>query len=66
MFVASAERGGLYANLTRIVELDEPDRELTRRLDACEQILAIDAFHHLVYAAGVAYELIDGRRNGAS
>src|SRR5919109_438208 len=30
--------------------------------------IAIDAFHHLVYAtaAGLAYELIDGRRNGAS
>jgi hypothetical protein len=30
--------------------------------------IAIDAFHHLVYATatGVAYELIDGRRNGAS
>ena len=40
MLVASAERGGLYANLTQIVELDEPDRELTRRLEACEQILA--------------------------
>jgi Xaa-Pro dipeptidase len=39
MLVASAERGGLYANLTRIVELDEPEPELTRRLDACEEIL---------------------------
>jgi hypothetical protein len=30
--------------------------------------IAIDAFHHLVYAAatGLAYELIDGRRNGAA
>jgi hypothetical protein len=29
--------------------------------------IAIDAFHHLVYATatGLAYELIDGRRNGA-
>jgi Xaa-Pro dipeptidase len=40
MLVASAERGGLYANLTRIVELDEPDPELERRLRACERILA--------------------------
>jgi Xaa-Pro dipeptidase len=39
MLVASAERGGLYANLTRIVELEEPDRELARRLRACEEIL---------------------------
>ena len=30
--------------------------------------IAIDAFHHLVYATatGLAYELIDGRRNGRS
>jgi Xaa-Pro aminopeptidase len=40
MLVASAERGGLYANLTRIVELDEPDREEERRVRACERILA--------------------------
>jgi Xaa-Pro dipeptidase len=39
MLVASAERGGLYANLTRIVELDEPDAGLSRRLRACEEIL---------------------------
>lgn len=40
MLVASAERGGLYANLTRIVELDESDAELTRRQRACDEILA--------------------------
>ena len=40
MLVASAERGGLYANLTRIVEFEEPDPELTRRQLACEEILA--------------------------
>jgi antitoxin VapB len=40
MLVASAERGGLYANLTEIVDLDEPDPELSRRLRACEEILA--------------------------
>jgi Xaa-Pro aminopeptidase len=39
MLVASAERGGLYANLTRIVELEEPDSELARRTAACEEIL---------------------------
>jgi Xaa-Pro aminopeptidase len=39
MLVASAERGGLYANLTRIVELEEPDPELARRTSACEEIL---------------------------
>lgn len=40
MLVASAERGGLYANLTRIVEIEEADPELARRLRACEEILA--------------------------
>ncbi len=39
MLVASAERGGLYANLTEMVELDEPDPELARRQAATEQIL---------------------------
>jgi antitoxin VapB len=40
MLVASAERGGLYANLTRVVELDEPEPELARRQRACDEILA--------------------------
>ena len=40
MLVASAEGRGLYANLTRIVELDEPDPELARRQRACDEILA--------------------------
>jgi Xaa-Pro aminopeptidase len=40
MLVASSERGGLYANLTRIVELEEPDPQLARRMRACEEILA--------------------------
>ena len=40
MLVASAERGGLYANLTQFVELDEPNPELQRRMRACEEILA--------------------------
>jgi Xaa-Pro dipeptidase len=39
MLVASAERGGLYANLTRMVELEEPGPELARRLDATGEIL---------------------------
>jgi Xaa-Pro dipeptidase len=39
MLVVSAERGGLYANVTRIVQLEEPDRELRRRQEACEAIL---------------------------
>jgi antitoxin VapB len=40
MLVASAERGGLYANLTRIVEFEDPGAELTGRLDASQRILA--------------------------
>ena len=46
MLVASAEGRGLYANLTRIVELDEPRGQthgsdpFARRQRACEEILA--------------------------
>jgi antitoxin VapB len=39
MLVASAERGGLYANITRMVHFEEPDGELKRRQEACEAIL---------------------------
>ncbi|MCA1688806.1 MAG: M24 family metallopeptidase, partial [Actinobacteria bacterium] len=39
MLVVSAERGGLYANVTRIVHFEEPDPELERRQEACETIL---------------------------
>ncbi len=39
MLVVSAERGGLYANITRIVHFEEPDEELRRRSEACETIL---------------------------
>jgi Xaa-Pro dipeptidase len=39
MLVASAQRGGLYANLTRIVEFEEPDAELAGRQGAVEDIL---------------------------
>lgn len=39
MLVVSAERDGLYANLTRFVDFEEPDPELTRRREACEEIL---------------------------
>jgi Xaa-Pro dipeptidase len=40
MLVASAERGGLYANLTRIVTLEPADSELRGRMEACAEILA--------------------------
>ncbi len=40
MLVVSAERGGLYANLTRFVELEEPEPHLVRRQAACDEILA--------------------------
>jgi Xaa-Pro dipeptidase len=39
MLVVCAERGGLYANLTRIVDFEEPDPETARRQRACDVIL---------------------------
>lgn len=39
MLVVSAERHGLYANLTRFVELEEPAAPLRRRLEAVAEIL---------------------------
>lgn len=39
MLVISAERGGLYANLTKLVELEEPAPDLARRKIACDEIL---------------------------
>jgi Xaa-Pro dipeptidase len=39
MLVASAQRGGLYANLTRIDWFEEPDSETERRQAACDEIL---------------------------
>lgn len=39
MLVVCAERGGLFANLTRLVDFDEPDAETTHRQRACEEIL---------------------------
>jgi Xaa-Pro aminopeptidase len=40
MLVISAERGGLYANLTQLVELEELPPETARRVAATNQILA--------------------------
>jgi Xaa-Pro aminopeptidase len=40
MLVASAERHGVYANVTLIRDFDEPDPETARRMDACREILA--------------------------
>lgn len=39
MLVACAERGGLFANLTRMVYFDDPDPETAGRQEACEEIL---------------------------
>lgn len=39
MLVVSAERGGLHVSLTRIVDFEEPDAEVSRRQGACEEIL---------------------------
>jgi Xaa-Pro dipeptidase len=40
MLVTSAERHGLYANITLIRNFDEPDAETQQRMYACEEILA--------------------------
>ena len=40
MLVVCAERGGLYANLTRMVIFGDPDPETIERQEACEEILA--------------------------
>jgi Xaa-Pro aminopeptidase len=39
LLAISAERGGLFANHTTIVELEEPSPELRRRCEGCEEIL---------------------------
>jgi Xaa-Pro aminopeptidase len=39
MLVVCAERGGLFANLTRMVYFDDPDPETVRHQQACEEIL---------------------------
>jgi Xaa-Pro aminopeptidase len=39
MVVVCAERGGLYANLTRFVHFEPPEPELAAKLDACQGIL---------------------------
>ena len=39
MVVVCAERGGLYANLTRFVHFEPPDAEQASRLEACREIL---------------------------
>jgi Xaa-Pro dipeptidase len=39
LLAVSAERGGLYANLTRTVELEPAGAEIERRLAACAEIL---------------------------
>ncbi len=39
MLVVCAERGGLYVSLTRILDFEEPDGDLARRQEACEEIL---------------------------
>jgi Xaa-Pro aminopeptidase len=39
MLVVCAERGGLYANLTRIIDFEEPNPGTARRQEACDAIL---------------------------
>jgi Xaa-Pro aminopeptidase len=40
LVVVCAERGGLYANLSRFVHFEDPDAELAAKLEACQGILA--------------------------
>ena len=40
IIVVCAERGGLYANLTRFVHFEPPDAELAAKLEACQGMLA--------------------------
>ena len=39
MLVVCGERGGLYANLTRTLDFEDPDPETARRQRACEAVL---------------------------
>ena len=39
MLVVCAERGGLFANLTRIIDFEEPDPRTARGQEACAEIL---------------------------
>jgi Xaa-Pro dipeptidase len=39
MLVVCAERGGLYANLTCVVDFEEPSRETARQQQACDAVL---------------------------
>jgi Xaa-Pro aminopeptidase len=39
MLVVCAERGGLYANLTRMISFEEGAPEIRKRQEACEEIL---------------------------
>ena len=39
MLVACAERGGLFANLTRMIYFDDPAPETARRQEACEEVM---------------------------
>jgi Xaa-Pro dipeptidase len=39
MLVVCAERGGLYANLTSVVDFEKPSRETARQQQACDAVL---------------------------
>src|SRR5829696_5486680 len=39
MLVACAERGGLFASVTRMIYFEDPDPQTARRQEACEEIL---------------------------
>jgi Xaa-Pro aminopeptidase len=39
MLVACAERGGLFASVTRMIYFEDPDPQTARRQEACEEVL---------------------------
>src|SRR5215210_730383 len=39
MLVACTERGGLFANLTRMIYFDDPVPEMVTRQEACEEVM---------------------------
>ena len=39
MLVVCAERGGLFASVTRMIYFEEPDLQTARRQEACEEVL---------------------------
>jgi Xaa-Pro dipeptidase len=62
MLVVCAERGGLYANLTRMVEFEDPEPEAARRQRACDAILRRMREEATLQGRTLAEALADCRR----